>query len=124
MLESEVPHFFPKMHLKVYREFFCVYASSLSFCSRELIVLVDSVGPFDGGAFIWTGLPLELRWCGAVTDDDDDAAAADDDDDDDDDDDAIGMRLKPELHWPIARPIITYTELSIRSISDLCRRYF
>jgi len=25
MLESEVPHFFPKMHLKVYREPFCVY---------------------------------------------------------------------------------------------------
>src|SRR6218665_3865175 len=30
MLESEVPHFFPKMHLKVYREPFCVYASSLT----------------------------------------------------------------------------------------------
>src|SRR6218665_2512987 len=98
MLESEVPHVFPKMHLKVYREFFCVYASSLSSCSRELIVLVDSVGPFDGGAFIWTGLPLELRWCGAVTDDDAAAAAAaaaaaDDDDDDDDDDDVLACGL-------------------------------
>jgi len=29
MLESDVPHFFPKMHLKVYREPFSVYASSL-----------------------------------------------------------------------------------------------
>src|SRR6218665_265380 len=29
MLESEVPHFFPKMHLKVYGELFCIYASSL-----------------------------------------------------------------------------------------------
>jgi len=29
MLESEVPHFFPKMHLQFYREPFCIYASSL-----------------------------------------------------------------------------------------------